>query len=66
MIGDGECDGRVYNTTECGLDAGDSYGFNEDIFRLCNVENPCWCCGRAFKTTNCGIDGRDCFGFKAK
>jgi hypothetical protein len=74
-IGDGDCDGDVYNTTECEWDGMDCsplcdndgyFGPNCDLhYPNCSVPNPQWigdgaCDGDVYNTEACGYDGTDC------
>jgi hypothetical protein len=74
-IGDGACDGDVYNTEACGFDGTDCpppcdndgyFGPNCTLFYPnCSVPNPQWigdgtCNGDVYKTEACGWDGTDC------
>ena len=63
-IGDGDCDGGLYNTLTCGWDGGDCEQFNE-IYPNCTVELPSWigdgwCDDSSYNITECGWDGGDC------
>ena len=67
FIGDGYCDGRDYNTAECGWDGGDCNLYNS--YPYCHVDWPhqlgdgdCDNYG-AYNTAECGWDGGDCVEF---
>jgi len=68
LIGNGVCDGRDYNTFECGYDGGDCFERNELLqnrFSKCHVENIEWlndgfCDGSEYISEACGRDGGDC------
>jgi len=68
LIGNGVCDGRDYNTFECGYDGGDCFERNELMqkrFSDCHVENIGWlndgfCDGAGYISEACGRDGGDC------
>ena len=64
MIGDGTCNGGVYNTEECGFDGGDCLDFN-NRYPNCTVDVPYFigdgtCNGGMYNTEECGFDGGDC------
>ena len=63
-IGDGDCNGKVYNTENCGCDGGDCDEFNEK-YPNCKVDKPYWigddeCDDGDYNTEECGFDGGDC------
>jgi len=70
-LGDGVCDGFVYNTEVCGFDAGDCVLNNTNLqqqYPECLVQNPSWigdgfCLGGEYNTEQCGFDGGDCIEF---
>jgi len=56
-IGDGVCNGGMYNTSKCDFDGGDCRG--------CSVQKPSWigneiCDGGEYAMEACGFDGGDC------
>ena len=53
-IGDGVCNGKAYNTVECGFEEGDCEEFDAK-YPECNVDNSSWigdgqCDGGAYNT----------------
>jgi len=68
LVGNGICDGRGYNTFECGYDGGDCFEKNQlmqNRFPGCHVENIEWlndgfCDGSDYISEACGRDGGDC------
>jgi len=62
-IGDGTCDGGVFNTIQCDFDGGDCVLFNL-AFPECDAKNPSLIgdgtCQEENNTENCGFDGYDC------
>jgi hypothetical protein len=70
LIGDKKCDGRQYNTAECGYDGGDCTDFNVN-FPNCNVTYPYFigdgkCDGGEYNVGDCEYDGGDCTSFNTK
>lgn len=64
QLGDGNCDGGLYNTAKCDYDSSDCDAFNEQ-YPDCNVEHPSWigdgeCDGGIYNTAECGFDEGDC------
>lgn len=67
LIGNSICDGKEYNTRECGFGGGDCFERNELLqkrFPLCSAENIGWlndgfCNGFEYSLQECGIDGGD-------
>lgn len=69
FIGDGSCDGGIYNTVDCGYDGEDCFEFNR-LYPDCDVEDPFYvgdgfCHGGKYNTLECGYDGNDCIEFNA-
>jgi len=62
-IGNGQCDGGLFNSFECGFDGGDCALFNV-AFPSCKVQNPeeigDGICQEQYKTDECGFDSLDC------
>jgi len=62
-IGDGHCDGGIFNTVQCGLDNGDCINFNIR-FPSCKVQEPeligDGSCQQEYNNQICGFDGGDC------
>lgn len=74
LLGDGACDGGLYNTPECAFDNGDCIEFNT-LYPNCTVEYPYFlgdgACdgldgGGEYNTLQCGYDGGDCGIFNEK
>ena len=69
-VGNGYCEGGIYNTTECGWDGGDCEDFSVE-YPNCNVEynwfiGDGFCDGGAYNTLECGWEEGDCDDFNAK
>ena len=69
-LGNGLCDGGLYNTEECGFDDGDCTAFNLK-YGDCEVEFPYLigndqCDGSTYNVAECGFDGGDCTAFNDK
>jgi len=68
LIGNGQCQGREYNTADCGWDGGDCLEFNEQ-YPDCHVNIPSFIgngdCDNYghYNTAACGWDGGDCLEF---
>jgi hypothetical protein len=62
-IGDGKCDGGVFNTVQCGFDGGDCIQFRMS-YPDCDVPVPSkindGICQIQYNTTECKFDGGDC------
>ena len=64
LVGDGMCNGGLYNTAECLWDAGDCIYYNT-MYPNCHVPNPSLigdgkCDGDEYSTEQCDWDGGDC------
>ena len=65
LIGNGLCDGGVYNTEACKWDSGDCADFNAKNLTDCDVKYPNRigngaCDGGEYETEACAWDGGDC------
>eukprot|EP00554_Chaetoceros_debilis_P000877 CAMPEP_0194096190 /NCGR_PEP_ID=MMETSP0149-20130528/57211_1 /TAXON_ID=122233 /ORGANISM="Chaetoceros debilis, Strain MM31A-1" /LENGTH=1350 /DNA_ID=CAMNT_0038782159 /DNA_START=274 /DNA_END=4326 /DNA_ORIENTATION=- len=60
-LGNGICDGGIFNRFKCGFDDGDCYEFNAK-YQLGNGI----CDGGIFNRFKCGFDDGDCYEFNAK
>lgn len=62
-IGDGICDGGLYNRYECDFDGGDCVNF-QLAYPSCNANEPSKLgngeCDKEYATESCGFDGGDC------
>jgi len=62
-IGDGICDGGLYNRYECDFDGGDCVNF-QLAYPLCSANEPFKLgngkCDKEYATETCGWDGGDC------
>ena len=65
VVGNGRCDGDLYNTIECGWDGEDCLDFNDKYGGNCTVANPYWledsfCHGDEYNTEGCNNDNGAC------
>ncbi len=68
-IGDGKCEGGIYNTIGCDFDGSDCVSFNLQ-YPNCNKALEPWrigdgICDDIYSSPECGFDGNDCCPFNA-
>ncbi len=65
-IGDGKCEGGIYNTIDCDFDGGDCLEFNMQ-YPNCKALDPFkvgdGTCDQAYNIPECNFDGNDCCPF---